>query len=550
MGIDMASVYAAKYRKNPDVLRAAVMGQSPDASLDSYTALNALKLVKEADMMAMSGMAQQPTSSPSIVAEALTPAPSARGLGAMVPNMMGQAPQGMPPQGMPPQQVPMPQQPMQAASGGLASMPTPDEDYAEGGIVAFQNRGFVDPAYTANATGNVAYAGSSPAVSANPSYSEGEGDGMGLENLAFTSKGDPDTYAALAKLYPGAIASLGNITETEIKPETLRKIGTDEIKAFKDAMGPNTAEESLLADIKARKGERERNLEEGKGAALLKAAYAVTQGNNWIRAFAGAGAAFGDEYNRALQADKVEKRSIASAEFNLADSKRKESLGLFKEGRAAEARYVSAVKAADKARLDKAKAYADAIKGGMNATKPLRSAFSGAGNASTKLPQVDREAAAITKQIIALEAKDPNDPQLAILKKQLVGLKEILATGKDYGPTKAGSEEAKLTETVESNIDKDVNKQAIFDPAYQKAMAAGDAQGMSDAKLAIRRRIIANRQATQGKPSDGGVNKNSTTAPDISTIKGAPAGSTIGKSTAKGWEVLDPSGTVIGYAQK
>jgi hypothetical protein len=29
--------------------------------------------------------------------------------------------------------------------------------------------------------------------------------------------------------------------------------------------------------------------------------------------------------------------------------------------------------------LDKAKAYADAIKGGMNATKPLRSAFSGAG---------------------------------------------------------------------------------------------------------------------------------------------------------------------------
>jgi hypothetical protein len=129
-------------------------------------------------------------------------------------------------------------------------------------------------------------------------------------------------------------------------------------------------------------------------------------------------------------------------------------------------------------------------------------------------------------------------------------LLEILATGKDYGPTKAGSEEAKLTETTESNLDKDVNKQAIFDPAYQKAMAAGDSQGMSDAKLAIRKRIIANRQATSGKPSGTGVNKNSTTAPDISTIKGAPAGSTIGKQTAKGWEVLGPSGTLIGYAQK
>ena len=155
MGIDMASVYAAKYRKNPDVLRAAVMGQSPDRSLDSYTALNALKLVKEADMMAMSGQAQQPTSSPSLVAQALAPAPSAQGLGAMVPNTMGQAPQGMPPQGMLPQQrAPMPQQPMQAASGGLASMYTPEEDFAEGGIVAFQVGGKTEempaPAVSAN----------------------------------------------------------------------------------------------------------------------------------------------------------------------------------------------------------------------------------------------------------------------------------------------------------------------------------------------------------------------------------------------------------------
>jgi hypothetical protein len=47
MAIDMASVYAAKYRKNPDVLRAAVMGQSPDKSLDSYTALNALRWLKK-----------------------------------------------------------------------------------------------------------------------------------------------------------------------------------------------------------------------------------------------------------------------------------------------------------------------------------------------------------------------------------------------------------------------------------------------------------------------------------------------------------------------
>jgi len=364
--IDMASVYAERYKTQPQMLQAAVMGQSPDPKLDPYTALNALKLVKESQRMAMAGQAQQPTSSPSIVAETMAPNPMMQGLGAMVPGAMGQAPQGMPPQGMPPQAPPM-----QAASGGLASMPTPDEEYAAGGIVAFNGQ-----------TGSAVRDPDAPAVRDNPFSrfdTDGEEKDVSLEDLMFTSKGDPETYGKLAAIYPGAIASLGGFKETEIKPETLRKVGADEIAAYREAMGPNVAEEAQLADIKARKGELSRNLEEGKGVALLKAAYAVTQGNNWARAFAGAGAAFGDEYNRALQADKIEKRSIATAQYNLADSKRKESLGLFKEGRAAEGRYIAAVKAADKARLDKAKAYADAIKGGMNATKPLKSAFSGAG---------------------------------------------------------------------------------------------------------------------------------------------------------------------------
>ena len=133
--IDMASVYAERYKQNPRALQAAVMGQSPDPKLDPYTALNALKLVKESQRMTMAGQAQQPTSSPSIVAENMAPPPMMQGLGAMVPGAMGQAPQGMP-QGMP-HRPPMPQPTMQAASGGLAGMYTPEEDYAAGGIVAF-----------------------------------------------------------------------------------------------------------------------------------------------------------------------------------------------------------------------------------------------------------------------------------------------------------------------------------------------------------------------------------------------------------------------------
>lgn len=363
--IDKASVFAERFKNNPQILQATVLGQGPDPSLDPYTALRALQLIKESNAMAMARQAQQPTSAPSLASQAVAP----QGLAAMLP--MG-APVGQMGQAAP---QAAPQAPVMQASGGLASMPTPDEDYAAGGIVAFNGQ-----------TGSAVRDPDAVAVTDDPfSRLNTDGEGTGLENLMFTSKGDPETYAALAKLYPEAITSLGNIKETEIKPETLRKISADEITAFREAMGPNVAEESMRADIKARKGEMGKNLEEGKGVALLKAAMAVTQGNNWVRAFAGAGAAFGDEYNRALQADKAEKRSIALAEFNLADAKRKENLGLFKEGRAAQDRYVSAVKAADKARLDKAKAYADAIKGGMNATKPLRSALgSGAGGANMK----------------------------------------------------------------------------------------------------------------------------------------------------------------------
>ena len=139
--IDMASVYAERFKTNPQALQAAVMGQSPDPKLDPYTALNALKLVKESNMMAMAGKAQQPTSGPSIVSEAMAPPTPPQGLGAMMP--MGALAARLPPQ---PQMAQAPQAPMQAASGGLAGMYTPEEDYAVGGIVAFKDEGFVrDP---------------------------------------------------------------------------------------------------------------------------------------------------------------------------------------------------------------------------------------------------------------------------------------------------------------------------------------------------------------------------------------------------------------------
>jgi len=96
--IDQASVFAERFRNTPGVLQASVMGQGTDPSLDPYTALRALQLIKESNAMMMSRQAQGPTSAPSLAAQAIAP----QGLAAMTP--MG-APAGQIPQ-QGPQQMP------------------------------------------------------------------------------------------------------------------------------------------------------------------------------------------------------------------------------------------------------------------------------------------------------------------------------------------------------------------------------------------------------------------------------------------------------------
>jgi hypothetical protein len=130
MGIDKASILADRYKDNRGQLAAVLMGQPvQDQSIDAYSALRAMQLLKESDRMAMAQQARGPSGEqPSLAEDAVMPDQQVAMMGAPVMTQQGQ-------------QAPMMQQPMQAASGGLASMPTPDHDYAEGGIVAFASGG-------------------------------------------------------------------------------------------------------------------------------------------------------------------------------------------------------------------------------------------------------------------------------------------------------------------------------------------------------------------------------------------------------------------------
>ena len=486
MAIDMASVYAARYRKNPDILRAAVMGQSPDQSLDSYTALNALRLVKEADMMAMSGQAQQPTSSPSIVAQNLAPNPMMQGLGAMVPGAMGQAPQGMPLQ----QRAPMPQQPMQAASGGLAGMPTPDEEYAAGGIVAFQSGGL--------------------------------NSGEGMEATAVTD----DPYARLMAETQGgqpSMSALGRAQEAldkymEFEP---KEMTAAEQEAFLDrymarmkkAAGPYIyapAKEELKTRREALAGDRRT----GEGMALITAAGKVLKGRNLAEGASEALPAYAQQIGEVRRAEQQEKRAIEQMNFALADAERKERMGDARGAQAALAEARKFQQDANRAQGDKLRYGADIAARTVQYSK-VSGKGAGSGDAGTKLPQVDRQTAAMQDQLVEMQANNPDDPQIPILEKKIAGRIKILSTGKE-GPTVAPRAAAALTAKQNESVAKQI---AIWEGGGEarKAKVGGDYATARAAKLEALR-----EEALRGVFDDDGGGAAASTAKPAAGTAGNP----------------------------
>ena len=102
MGIDKASILADRYKDNRGQLAAALMGQPvQDQSIDAYSALRAMQLLKESDRMAMAQQARGPSGEQPSLAEAAVTPDQPMGLAGMM---------GQPVMGQQPQQAPMPQQ--------------------------------------------------------------------------------------------------------------------------------------------------------------------------------------------------------------------------------------------------------------------------------------------------------------------------------------------------------------------------------------------------------------------------------------------------------
>jgi hypothetical protein len=506
MAIDMASVYAAKYRKNPNALRAAVMGQSPDASLDSYTALNALRLIKEADMMAMAGQAQQPTSAPSILAQNLAPPAPPQGLGAMIP--MG-APAGQ----MPQQRAPMPQPTMQAASGGLAGMYTPDEDYAAGGIVAFDGGGLTVPPGTP--------------------FDENE-TGDYPEDTEMYGGGTDDQRALASRNVQQSRAELMGIEDEALSRNEDQDIRQKYMDFVNKNAGPNIYDPANKR-LKEREDARGKNTSQGEGLALLAAAGAILEGNTLARGAAKAFPVFAQQMSEVKRADLAEQRSIESMQFSLADAQRKERMGDIRGAQAAAETARKEKADANRFKLNKAQALAKLDADVYRAAN--RTAGKGAGAQPTPFNVLFN-----AKQALA---EDPKNPKLQAAVKNaeqsVAATKQSFSIG-ESGPNRLGAQQEALTSKENIEANKELAKYKLMNGReWKKSVEA--AGGVEAAENMFKKKWITNNpQSVEGaspsaKPT--AAPKPTATAPATKVVSMADIDATVAASGKTKQEVID-----------
>jgi hypothetical protein len=443
--IDQASVFAERFRSNPQILQATVLGQGNVPGLDPYTALNALKLIKESNMMAMAGRAQQPTSSPSIVAEALAPAPSPQGLGAMVPNMMGQMPPGTP-QGLA-AMAPQQRAPVMQRSGGLAGMPTPEESYAEGGIVAFQKGGLNAVAVTDDPTLRMGGEGADDVE---------RDDYLAMLDELEGGEGSPAGLAAANKLTLATARRIASRDLRDLTPEEAKTMYSTKYKEITDAAGPSPYA-GMRADLAEQGKERASSLEFAKGEALLQAAADVLEGNNALRGIAKGGARFAKVYGDAQRADKLAKRSMAQMEFHINDAERKERMGNSRAATAAVERASKDRKDMNKAELDRDIALGRLASEMGKINKPSR--VVGAGGSKEQKLNEQYSAAEIAYEM------DPSEEN----RKRVVALRRSVDRVKttESGPGKLGVQESQIFVTAAKDSSANARKRLYLDPVMR-----------------------------------------------------------------------------------
>jgi hypothetical protein len=308
-------------------------------------------------------------------------------------------------------------------------MYSPEEDYAEGGIIAFQSGG---PAYAANSAGPVAFAGSSgDAVSADPlaDYMAAvAGDGAPSSTALSRAQDRLDEYMNFA---PKEMSEKEQEAFLDRYMARVKKAGGEDIYApAKERL--KTRESALAGDKRT-----------GEGMALLTAAGKILKGRNLAEGASEALPAYAQQIGEVRRAEQQEMRAIEQMNFALADAERKERMGDSRGAQAALAEARKFQQDANRAQGDKLRYGADIAARTVQYSRPAKA--TGSGDASTKLPQVDRETAAMQDRLIEMQAKNPEDPQIPIMEKKIKARLLNMSTGRE-GPTVG----ARAADTIKS----------------------------------------------------------------------------------------------------
>lgn len=399
-------------------------------------------------------------------------------------------------------------------------LPT-EESMARGGIVAFAG----DDDEGSLVRDGMGFGGTGSGIDGDESYSmDGGGDDEDPKDIA-------GSISALQKI-KRSVPKTAEESDAEFEAHRARVMkGVD-----------NTDRDTIRADIKRMQDEGASDMKRGRGLAAIQAGAAMLQGNDPMRGLAAGASTFSEAYGTAIKANQAKNQALQSMKLNLAESQRKEQMGLNRD----------AIALQDQARRDEAAARTAEV----NRLRAL-GILQGEKTRAERVPAVKPPAPLkLLEQLGAAEvalAKDPNNKDLQTTAQ---GLRAAQAQAvqrdiRSYGvqergegsraDTQAGQEATKIKYANE-DAKEGIRKLTLFNAEYKKATP----ERKAEMELQVRNEA----RAGYDLPPLGGAKSAPAKAAPAKAVPASqiPAGTTFGKVVpGKGTEVLK-NGKVIGYA--
>lgn len=413
-----------------------------------------------------------------------------------------------------------------AAPVDMEQMLPSEESMARGGIVAFAG----DDEEGSLVREGMGFGGTGSGIDGDDSYGNvGDND----EN--------PNDVKSLLAGQQKSISELQNLKPRTPKTAEERAADLKEYKRQLMEGVDTTDQDTLRADIKRMQEENEANLKHGKGLAFIQSGAAMLEGNDPWRAMGRSVSTFGQAYGDAVKAAQAKNQALINMKQNLAESQRKEQMGLNKEAILYQDQARRDQNAADKFEVDRLRAMGNlqgnAARAAIAARPPV-----------AKPPTPPKFAEQLAEAEVAL-AQDPNNKNLQT---RVKGLRNAGALLQQRNISSYGTQEAGPGRREDTQAGQDIQK-----THYANTDAAAELKKLPlnteyrkatpERKAEMENEVKANAFAAYGLTPPGAAKPAPAPAKPAPATQ-IPAGATYGKVVpGKGTEVL-VGGKLVGYA--